>query len=221
MSLINRFEKKWFYKSVDKTSFLISLHRSKFIFKEQYLPRNVNTIYFDDKNYSSILENLDGTFIKKKYRLRWYGNSLVINNPQFEIKSKKGLIVSKEVIPFKIKKKIKLNYKNLQILTDLFLTKLKNKPFLKPILTTNYFRYYFISSNKDIRATFDTNIASYQISRYYNLDFKKNFTHSVLEMKYPQKYDSYVSSQFNSISARSSKSSKYVFSALEKAKGFS
>ena len=65
MSLINRFEKKWFYKSVDKTSFLISLHRSKFIFKEQYLPRNVNTIYFDDKNYSSILENLDGTFIKK------------------------------------------------------------------------------------------------------------------------------------------------------------
>ena len=79
----------------------------------------------------------------------------------------------------------------------------------------------FISSNKDIRATFDTNIASYQISRYYNLDFKKNFTHSVLEMKYPQKYDSYVSSQFNSISARSSKSSKYVFSALEKAKGFS
>ena len=45
-----------------------------FFFKEQYQNRKVNSIYFDDLNYSSIKQNLDGVSDKKKYRIRWYGD---------------------------------------------------------------------------------------------------------------------------------------------------
>ena len=93
LNKINRFERKWTVGgNIDFNAFLISIYRSSFVFTEAYKARNVNTIYFDDVDYSSIFENLDGVNLKKKYRLRWYGNSEIISKPQFEIKSKIGLI---------------------------------------------------------------------------------------------------------------------------------
>ena len=86
---INRFERKWdIGGNVDTTAFLIAILRSNFMFTESYGSRNINTIYFDDIDCTSISENLDGLRFKKKYRLRWYGNSEVISKPQIEIKSK-------------------------------------------------------------------------------------------------------------------------------------
>ena len=83
---INRFERKWDIGSnIDTTAFLIAISRSNFMFTESYSSRNINTIYFDDIGCSSISENLDGLRFKKKYRLRWYGNSEVISNPIISI----------------------------------------------------------------------------------------------------------------------------------------
>ena len=43
---------------------------------------------------------------------------------------------------------------------------------------------------------------------------------NVLEIKYNSKYDDYVKKNIKNISARMSKSSKYVYSAFEKPKSF-
>ena len=67
-----------------------ALTRSNFFFSVQYPKRKINSLYFDDLNYSSINENLDGTSEKKKYRIRWYGPKNKLNNPIFEIKIKKN-----------------------------------------------------------------------------------------------------------------------------------
>jgi len=217
---LSRYEKKWVLQNINITSFLIAINRSNFLFKESFKPRQVNTIYFDNKNFSSISENLDGTFYKKKYRLRWYGDYRNIENPQFEIKAKKGLTTYKKLFPIKIKNKIEFNFDGIEKISKLILNNIKIKFNLFPILTTHYFRYYFISSNKKVRATFDTNLGSSQIYGYKNLLFKKNLENTVLEIKYDRDHDDYVKKNIKNISARMSKSSKYVYSAFEKPKSF-
>jgi SPX domain protein involved in polyphosphate accumulation len=191
------------------------------MFSESYNARHVNTIYFDDTNYSSISENLDGLNYKKKYRLRWYGNSEIISKPQFEIKSKIGLITKKETLLPETIEDIKFDYDGLEKISNIFLKEIKINKILFPVLSTHYLRYYFISSNKHVRATFDKNLKSYQLSGYKDLSFKKDFNNSIFEIKYDKKYDNYVKQNLKNISLRISKSSKYVISSLDQPVSFS
>jgi hypothetical protein len=217
-----RFERKWAFGSdLDINTFLISIYRSTFNFTEAYKARNVNTIYFDDTEYSSIYENLDGVTFKKKYRLRWYGNSEFIEKPQFEIKSKNGLISKKKVIPMLLSERIKLDENGLQRVTSIIQNNYKIKKIVFPILSTHYYRHYFISSNKHVRATLDTNLKSHQLYGYQDLNFKKNFKNSVFEIKYGKNFDNYVKKNLSNISLRISKSSKYVISSLDQPISFS
>ena len=99
--------------------------------------------------------------------------------------------------------------------------KIRGTESLIPIITTHYERYYFISSNKHIRATFDENLKSHQLYGIHNLDFKRNFNNSIFEIKYNKNYDNYVKKNLKDISLRMSKSSKYVVTALDKPVSFS
>ena len=148
---IDRFERKWDVgNDIDTNAFFIAISRSDFMFTELYSARNVNTIYFDDVNYSSISENLNGVRFKQKYRLRWYGNFETISKPQLEIKSKNGLIGKKTTFPIEISKDIKLDYDGLEEISNIFAKKLGISKILYPILSTHYLRHYFVSSNKNI-----------------------------------------------------------------------
>ena len=219
---INRFERKWIVgNNIDATTFFIAINRSNFMFTESYSERNINTIYFDDSNCSSISENLDGVSLKKKYRLRWYGNPKVISKPQLEIKSKNGLASKKKTIPIEIPRDIKLDYDGLKKISYIFLKKLKTNKILFPILSTHYLRHYFVSANKHIRATFDKCLKSFQIYGFQNLSFKKDFNNSIFEIKYDRNYDNYVKKNLKNISLRISKSSKYVTAALNTPISFS
>jgi len=221
-SSVDRFERKWALSGdVDVSAFLIAISKSNFLFRETYYPRNINTIYYDDTNFSSISENLDGVTYKKKYRLRWYGDSQVISKPQLEVKSKIGLITKKKTFPIEAFESIKLNYEGLEKISNIFQEKLKISRILSPILSTHYLRYYFVSSNNYIRATFDKNLKSHQLHGFYDLNFKKDFNNSVFEIKYNKIYDDYVKRNLKNISLRISKSSKYVISALNKPISFS
>ena len=66
---INRYERKWVVYNTNTTNFLIMLYRSNFLFSESYASRNVNSIYFDDNNFSSIAENFYGLNYKRKYSI--------------------------------------------------------------------------------------------------------------------------------------------------------
>jgi len=219
---INRFERKWDIGSnIDTTAFLIAISRSNFMFTETYSSRNINTIYFDDIDCSSISENLDGIRFKTKYRLRWYGNSEVISKPQIEIKSKNGLIGKKTTFPMEVYRDIKLDHDGLEEISNIFVKRIKISKILHPILSTHYLRHYFISANKNIRATFDKSLKSLQMYGFQNLSFKKDFNNSIFEMKYTKNYDNYVKKNIKNISLRISKSSKYVTTALNKPISFS
>ena len=222
---INRYERKWIVYNTNTTTFLVTLYRSNFLFTESFESRNVNSIYFDDNNFSSIAENFYGLNYKRKYRIRWYGDSKVINNPQFEIKTKKGSVTEKKTFFIGDQKSFKFNLENIENLKNIFSKlpyfKLNIKKNLFPILSTHYRRKYFVSANQFIRATFDDNLKSHQIYGFQNLSFKKNLHNSIFEMKYDTKFDDYVAKNLKNISLRISKNSKYISAAIDKPGSFS
>ena len=68
---IYRYERKFILSNQTIPELENLLRNSKFNFKKNYPTRKVNSIYFDDYNASSVLENLDGNNFKNKVRLRW------------------------------------------------------------------------------------------------------------------------------------------------------
>lgn len=218
---IDRLERKWTLENIDVNSFFIAIYRSNFLFTETYKSRNINTIYFDDINFSSIRENLDGVSHKKKYRLRWYGDSKIISMPQFEIKSKIGFVTKKTTYPIEIGEEIKFNISGINKITSIIFDKFKINKNIFPILSTHYLRNYFVSSDKFIRSTLDRNLKSHQIYGFRNLDFKKDFKNLIFEIKYDRKFDDYVRKNLHQMSARLTKSSKYISTAFDKPISFS
>ena len=218
---IKRFERKWIFENSNIEAIKIAILRSKLLFSEIYSTRVVNSVYFDDSKCTSIIQNLDGLMDKVKYRIRWYGNKNIINKPQLEIKSKKGFISSKEIINLEIKNNISFDFEGLNKIKNLIFEYKRSKTNLQPILSTHYSRMYFLSSNKKIRATLDTNLRSSLLYGYTNYDFKRNFNKIILELKYNQEFDEYVRKNIKNISPRISRNSKYIVSALDKNNNFS
>ena len=62
--------------------------------KKDFSNRVVNSLYFDDMNFSSIQDNLIGLANRKKMRLRWYDNNLLDKRAIFEIKKRNGRLGS-------------------------------------------------------------------------------------------------------------------------------
>lgn len=220
---INRYERKWLYKTNDHLTLINCLIRSNFFFNTQYSNRRVNSIYFDNSNYSSIRQNLDGVSEKQKIRVRWYGKQNQLMNPILEIKSKKGMVTKKEI--YKIKELEGLNFpdlNNLELIKNVINSKNISKNTIWPILTTNYDRQYFISNNGKVRATVDHNLHSINLKNLSQIEIVKNFSFTcVLEVKYPTNLDKYVRSNLKEITLRLSKNSKFINSAFQSPSYFS
>lgn len=217
---IKRFERKWIFRSNNSLALINALIRSSLFFRTQYPKRNVNSIYFDTYNFTSIRQNLDGISDKKKIRIRWYGNRNIMIDPVIEIKTKKGFETKKESSSIKQLDSVKLS--DLEIIKEKLNKKMKTKKIINPILTTNYEREYFVSLNGKVRATVDYNLKSIFLNNSTHIDIVKNFKNiCILEFKYSTSLDKYVRENLKEITLRLSKNSKFVNSALEKSKFFS
>ena len=213
-NLLKRYERKWVFNSIDHNQLFILLNRSNFLFTNQFSDRQVNSIYFDDENHTSIKQNIDGISEKKKYRLRWYGDFKIITNPTFEIKSKKGFEVSKKNFDLPEMSNLNLlDYNDVEKIELLINNNFNFKNKLFPILTTHYLRSYFISSNKLVRSTVDRNLKSLLLYKNRNLNIIKEYEDIILEFKYDLNLDEYVRSNLGNISSRLSKNSKFINAA--------
>ena len=216
---INRFEKKWVVSNTTHIAICLAFYKSNFFFRDLYPTRKINTIYYDDSKLTSLRENIDGTYDKTKYRIRWYGEKDQIINPQFEVKKKKGHVTQKKIYDLKIDKPLQFSLNSAEKLLWHVKNNIINiKKNLFPILSTHYTRDYFLSSNNKIRATLDFNFKNSILYGYQNLDFLRNNKNFIIEMKYNKDYDNFVKSNIEFISARLSKSSKYFVSAMENSK---
>tara|TARA_B110000238_G_C15984213_1_gene377403 strand:- start:40 stop:717 length:678 start_codon:yes stop_codon:yes gene_type:complete len=217
----NRFEKKWLFKNTFYPEVLLSLYRSKFFFRQQHTSRFINSIYFDTNNLDCINDNLDGTNIRKKFRVRWYGNNKSLNNPNLEIKYKKNFESYKKIYLLgKFKNLDFTDINNIKLLSKYINNNILLNQNLKPINLIQYKRLYLISSNNLIRATLDYDIKSKKIINFLN-PFFSNFRDVILELKYETNLDNYVRTNLNQMNTRYSKSSKYINYTLFPSNNFS
>ena len=211
-----RFERKWVYYSNNILSLINSLVRSKLFFRYQFPKRKVNSIYFDDNYYSSVIENLDGINKKTKLRLRWYGDKSRIIDPKFEFKNKIGFITKKKQI--KVEEFNSLDFPkvlNLKKIQNIINEKYFYKKKIYPIISTHYEREYLISADNSIRATVDFNLENIHLKNFSQIKLNKNFSNiTILEIKYPINLDSLLRKKLNNITLRLSKNSKYVNSVF-------
>lgn len=198
-----RYERKYQVASHDYHRVFDLIMSNPMGFNKSYEDRKVNSIYYDDINYSSYNDNLVGVAERVKYRVRWYGDILEnITNPILEKKIKKGLLGSKEYSS--------LSNFNLDsgapILNDLPL--ITNT--LSPTVVVRYDRTYFESYNKKIRATIDRNLEYGIISNNCLLGAFYSDPKVILEIKYDQSEELEAQDCLQAIPYRLSKNSKYV-----------
>jgi SPX domain protein involved in polyphosphate accumulation len=178
-----------------------------------YPSRQVNSVYFDDSNYTSLRENLDGLNIRAKFRVRWYGNPDLFatsTSPSFEVKKKIGRSCRKDVYPF--------NQAKLDWRSDRFFEKLSllwpqlgaSTLALSPVIFVTYHRKYMVGP-RGIRFTIDENI------EFLPLDSGLSLSHpgvqhqmSVLECKCPLEDELVARELIAKMGVRLSRHSKYV-----------
>ena len=182
-------------------------------FKKFYFPRQINSLYLDTLNYDYAKDNINGVNERKKIRFRWYNDDY--ENIFLEEKKKRSFLVSKNV------KKVPEKFSKQNIIYDLksYFEKrsnIFNNYNFKLILLTKYFRSYWISHDKKIRATIDKNLQTSSANNPCKF-FQLNET--ILELKFSPLNENYFRNLFHrkNLNLRSKKFSKYLqsFELLE------
>ena len=183
---------------------------------EEFKPRNISSVYFDDTLYSCAQANLNGDRYRFKTRVRWYDDVLPVN---LEIKFKDGYSSYKLVETIKTQELPLLNKKlNLDILNyvENFLLKSFNLNFTFKNTKIDFLRRYYVHRD-GIRVTIDTCL---------QCAFFENFStgpitllpFELIEFKYPLNFDTYFRKfflkNFSMIPLRFTKCSKYTESIL-------
>ena len=175
-------------------------------FKKYYFPRQINSLYLDTLNYDYAKDNINGVNERKKIRFRWYNDDY--ENIFLEEKKKRSFLVSKNV------KKVPEKFSKQNIIYDLksYFEKrsnIFNNYNYKLILLTKYFRSYWISHDKKIRATIDKNLQTSSANNPCKF-FQLNET--ILELKFSPLNENYFRNLFHrkNLNLRSKKFSKYL-----------
>ena len=204
----SRIEKKFILGKYEEDFVQKTLLRSGF--KKLFVPRKVSSIYLDTINYNFVKDNINGVSKRKKIRFRWYNDDYT--NIYLEEKNKQNFLVKKK---FRKVFKFDKNINFIENLKSYFLSlKRFNKNYnFKFILKTSYLRTYWISNDRKIRATIDSNIIASPIN---DLNRNLNLNETILEFKFSPISEKNFRNLFHNynLNLRSKKYSKYLQSFL-------
>ena len=175
-------------------------------FTKYFVPREISSIYLDTLNFDFAKDNINGVSKRKKIRFRWYNDDY--SKIYLEEKKKQNFFVKKNIsnaIDFANKKDLVQNLKEY----FLNLNEIHNNFNYQFILKTNYLRSYWISNDKKIRATIDTNLNASPIN---NLSRRLELNETILELKFSPSNEKFFRNLFiqNNFNLRSKKYSKYL-----------
>ena len=202
-----RIEKKFVINSLYDDN-IINLIQNRIGLKEIFNERQINNIYFDDFNLSRFYANIDGNFLKEKWRLRWYGKTFGENKTvTLEKKNRVGNVQFK-----KTETKLKINIFN-NMSTNIFYDKVPNK--IKNLLVinfNNYNRRYFANKDKSIRFTIDKNISYSNIFKEKKFRLNKIYRDKriILEIKSIVNNEDLLQNICQNLPLRVSRNSKYI-----------
>ena len=175
-------------------------------FTKHFTPRRISSIYLDTLNFDFAKDNINGVSKRKKIRFRWYNNDY--SKIYLEEKNKQNFFVKKNIskaIDFVDNKDLVHNLKEYFLNSN----KIHNNFNYQFVLQTNYLRSYWISNDKKIRATIDTNINTSPVN---NLNQRLELNETILELKFSPSNEKFFRNLFiqNNFNLRSKKYSKYL-----------
>ena len=186
--------------------------------KKKFPNRFVNSIYFDDKDFNSVRDNLSGISNRKKRRLRWYldQSSSMNSAPVFEQKIKLARLGKKQLISLP---NLPLNIN--QIPMDQIFRKLKEEipssdplffEYLIPTLHVSYLRQYY-ENFLGLRVTIDQDIgfksnfsSSLSLSAHRTISYKSY----IVELKFDPALKSAVNDLLRPLGLTPTRHSKYL-----------
>jgi hypothetical protein len=183
-----------------------------------YPERKVNSLYFDDTNYSSVRDNLAGITDRLKTRLRWYGvaEGQKIGIPLLEQKIKNGRMGKKISIPIYNLEETLLGYNFASMIDnikeELPSNHLASKEYLIPALYVSYLRQYYEDSN-GLRVTIDNNIKfKGQLTLNESLEDLEQVSYKgvIVEFKFEPPIKNYVAELIRSLNLTPVRNSKYL-----------
>jgi len=213
-----RYERKYEFNIQDKKILEGLLLCQKF--KEAFPKRNVNSIYYDDDDFSLFRDAEYGISNRQKIRIRFYDDGK--SGLNLEKKNRQG--------EFNWKDFEEINYNddsNILNLSTKYINHLEKNIIIpktlnikfKPKIIVSYERNYFVSSDGFLRATLDNNIKYLDINpNSDNLEFRRMryLEHAILEIKYDSNYSPEIKiieaivDKLNLILSRSSKYCKGI-----------
>lgn len=210
-----RLERKFPFQNHQISLAKLSIQTNPALFTPLFSPRWVHNIYFDSLNLNSFHENINGNSDRIKTRIRWYQDPNGQNSdPHLEFKIKNNLICTKKtskldpgLMPFFIPTFVKNNAMIIAIKTikDLHAT-----GHYIPILHNYYLREYYISANKKIRLTLDTNLSFENLNGQGVSPHIKNSDFSVIELKFSPNDANEIMNVPNCLPFRLDKFSKFI-----------
>ena len=202
-----RIEKKFIINSLYDDN-IINLIQNRIGLKEIFKERQINNIYFDDFNLSRFYANINGNFLKEKWRLRWYGKTFGENKTlTLEQKNRLGNVQFK-----KTETTLKVNiFDNMN--TNVFYDKVPNK--IKNLFIVNFNKYnrkYFANRDKSIRITIDKGISYSNIFKEKKFKLNKIYKDRriILEIKSIINNEDLLQNICQNLPLRVSRNSKYI-----------
>lgn len=138
-------------------------------FRRAFPPRLVNSLYFDNGEWSSLEDNLAGVAERSKLRLRWYGDNLCSVNGSLELKVKRGELGRKIAVCMDHRLDLR-DRRWFDVLREL-----RSRPLgeLAPVVRRQVFptfigtyrREYFATGDRSVRLTIDSGIRLYDQTR--------------------------------------------------------
>ena len=207
-----RFEKKFLVESYLINNIRAFLHSN--LFYNSFPDRKVNSIYYDNQEYSLLNDSLEGISNRTKMRIRFYDNNS--NEAFFENKIKFGELGIKKTKSLteinNCNQNLEIQFKSSNNLNYLSIPSFIDNVYI-PQIIIEYRRGYYVN-NSDIRVTLDNEIRFSKIYKEQGLNIEPvyiPFEFSIVEIKYESDHDyhpeiiSLLGSQFNLVLTACSK----------------
>ena len=193
MSTLARYELKYI---LYETEFCMAQNwlNGSTVARMRYADRNVNSLYFDDLEFTSVRDNLAGIADRRKVRLRWYGGGGdLATGARLEIKRRVGRLSYKDIVtPESFSTKVLQSCPS-KIAARLWKSlpadqmRQVNYGNMYPLLHVSYLRKYF-EDPFGLRVTFDSNI-EYRVTNPTRKLLDSSaicFPQRIMEVKFPQ-----------------------------------
>lgn len=211
-----RYERKFRPETLSLSQIKNIVLSSKAFFRSIYHPRYINNIYLDTPELDAFYDNIGGKADRKKYRIRWYGDSKgKISGAIFEIKIKtsyRGTKKSFFLKDFTLDESFSTS-KCLELLkkSDIPLEVLDEIAGMEIKLLNRYLRSYYIDVSGDFRLTTDSEIQYFKVHDNFNrfVDSHQD-KEVVVEIKYDEEHNERAIGIVNSLPFRLTRNSKYV-----------